>query len=62
MPESALLSTEELAEFLGISTGTLYNWKYQRKGPKAIKVGTLTRYRMRDVEEWLSRSQATVDH
>ncbi|NML50777.1 helix-turn-helix domain-containing protein [Streptomyces sp. R302] len=62
MPESALLSTEELAEFLGISAGTLYNWKYQGKGPKAVKVGALTRYRTRDVEDWLNHSQTAIDH
>lgn len=48
-----LLSTSEVAEYLGVPIGTLYRWNYFGTGPRPIKVGRHLRYRERDVESWL---------
>lgn len=49
-----LLSTDELAEMLGVPLSTVYGWNYTRTGPKVIKVGRRCRYRRSDVEAWLA--------
>jgi excisionase family DNA binding protein len=43
----------QLAEALGISVRTLYNWRSQRKGPPGFRVGRHVRYRRSDVKVWL---------
>lgn len=48
-----LLTIGQLAAFLNITTQTLYDWRSEGKGPVAIKVGQLVRYRLADVEVWL---------
>lgn len=52
LPEQ-LLTIGQLAAFLNITTQTLYDWRSEGKGPVAIKVGALVRYRLADVEAWL---------
>jgi hypothetical protein len=37
-------TVDELAEFAGVSVTTLYHWRWEGKGPKAIKVGRYLRY------------------
>lgn len=54
--ERRLLSPEELATYLGISTKTVWNWRSLRQGPPAYKLGSRAgrvRYRLADVDEWL---------
>jgi len=46
-------TVDELAEFAGVSVTTLYHWRWQGKGPKAIKVGRFLRYPEGDIEKWL---------
>jgi excisionase family DNA binding protein len=48
-----LWTVEELAEFAGVSVTTLYHWRWEGRGPKAIKVGRYLRYREGDIEKWL---------
>lgn len=51
-----LLTTEEVAEQLGLSVKTLYQWHSQKphpKGPVPIKVGKYLRWRPADVEAWI---------
>lgn len=47
------LSTNQLAERLGLSPGTLANWRSLGKGPRWVKVGRSVRYRSADVFEWM---------
>jgi excisionase family DNA binding protein len=47
------LSVSQLAEWLGVSKATIYNWRYLGQGPRAVLVGSAVRYRVSDVEEWL---------
>ncbi|WTI13707.1 helix-turn-helix domain-containing protein [Streptomyces sp. NBC_00820] len=48
-----LMSTEELADFLGVPLNTVYVWNHRRQGPRAHKVGRYLRYRWVEVEAWL---------
>jgi excisionase family DNA binding protein len=51
---SYLLSTRELAAFLGVSVPTILNWKRKGIGPPRCLMGDrLVRYRREDVERWL---------
>ncbi|WP_336643501.1 helix-turn-helix transcriptional regulator [Microbacterium sp. MMO-113] len=44
-----LLTPEQLAEFLQVSTASLANDRYLGKGPRFIKLGGRVRYRKADV-------------
>lgn len=44
-----LMTPEQLAEFLQVSTGSLANDRYLGRGVRFIKLGKLVRYRRSDV-------------
>ncbi len=44
----------EAAEWLQIDVGTLANWRAQGKGPAFVKLGRGVRYRLDDLETWVS--------
>ena len=46
------LSVEEMAQYLGISKGTLYKW-ITRKSIPAHKVGSLWKFKKDEVDEWI---------
>lgn len=56
MPCTALLSPEDLADYLAVPVKSIYNWRTTGKGPRGIKVGRLVRYRKADVDSWLERN------
>lgn len=56
MIEHQLLTSEEVAELLRVPVSTLYYWRYQRRGPKALRIGRSLRYRLRDIEAFLECS------
>jgi hypothetical protein len=47
--DADLLDTVQAAELLGVSPGTLENWRAEGKGPKFRRVGRLIRYRRGDL-------------
>ena len=54
MPNAlGLLSQDELAELLGVTKGTLREWRRQNKGPDYLRVEKTVFYRQKDVEDWL---------
>lgn len=55
MSPEELLSPVELAETLGLSVRTIYNWRVRDFGPPGVKVGRHVRYRKADVDAWLAR-------
>jgi len=56
-----LLSPLDTAKFLGVSVETLAQWRSQRRGPPYVKVeNRLVRYRLCDLEEYVSGS--LVEH
>lgn len=48
-----LLTTEQAAEFFGIAPKTLENWRWLRRGPRFVHLGTHVRYRPSALEAWL---------
>jgi excisionase family DNA binding protein len=50
-----LLSPQQVAEFLGVSVTTIYQWRYRSEGPAGFKLGGRVRYRRSDLEAWLQR-------
>ena len=44
----------DVADYLQVPVKTLYQWRYQGKGPRAYRVGRHLRYRWEDVEAWLA--------
>ncbi len=53
MIDESLLSSEEVAKYLGVPLATLRRWRYRSTGPRGIRVGKHVRYRRDDVESWL---------
>ncbi|WIB16296.1 helix-turn-helix domain-containing protein [Curtobacterium sp. MCPF17_050] len=53
-----LLTLAEAADYLGVKTKTLYEWRRLRKGPPATLVGRLVKYRAVDLDAWLAESRA----
>lgn len=51
--ENRLITVEELADYLGVSVATLYQWRYRSEGPPGFRVGRHVRYRWTDIEEWI---------
>jgi len=47
------MSSEELADYLGVSLQTVYVWATRAVGPDRIKVGRYTRYKVSAVNAWL---------
>jgi predicted DNA-binding transcriptional regulator AlpA len=48
-----LLSTDDVAEWLGVKVSTLHHWRHTHRGPRSLTVGGRVRYRVSDIEEWL---------
>jgi len=48
-----LLSPADLADELGVPTGTLADWRSRGIGPAYLRIGKHARYRRADVDRWL---------
>jgi excisionase family DNA binding protein len=48
-----LLSPAELADYLGIPTQTVYQWRHRGESPPGYRVGRHVRYRWTDIQAWL---------
>lgn len=57
---TTLLTTDEVAERLGLATGTLRNWRTRKTGPAFIRVGGRIRYREAVVEAWLTAQEGAA--
>ena len=51
-PRTRHLTTDELAERLGLPAETVKRWRKTGDGPKFLPVGKHVRYRLADVEAW----------
>lgn len=58
---SPLRDSREIAAFLRVSESTLSRWRAEKKGPPFIRIGGVTRYRVEQVEQWLT-SLDTDEH
>lgn len=54
MTDDKLITTKELAEFLGCSEYTIVQYRAKGTGPKFLRLGRLIRYRIPDLEQWLT--------
>ena len=58
-----LLTVSDLATYLGVPVATLYAWRHRHEGPPGFKAGRHLRYRMGDVERWITEQvQETIVH
>lgn len=48
-----LMDINEVSEYLKVPVATLHQWRYQRTGPDAAKIGRSLRYRRDDVDAWI---------
>jgi excisionase family DNA binding protein len=48
-----LLTIQELSDYLGVPVKTLYAWRAQRTGPRAVTVGRALRYPESAIVAWL---------
>ena len=49
-----LWSIDDLAEFLGVSKSTVYDWRNRGDGPVAHRLGKHLKYARADVDAWLA--------
>ncbi len=61
MEERTVLRVREAADYLGLSSRTLEDWRWRRKGPKYVKLGRAIAYRLVDLEAWLDKQTITVE-
>jgi predicted DNA-binding transcriptional regulator AlpA len=54
-----LLTEQEAAKVLHISTKSLQGWRYRGGGPRFVKLGRSVRYAMSDLEEYVLAAQRT---
>lgn len=52
-----LMTANEVADVLGLSTGTLANWRSLGIGPTYLKLGGRVRYRASNVNAWVSSQE-----
>lgn len=48
-----LLTLDEVAEYLNIPIGTLYQWRSRGEAPRGIRVGRHVRVRESELQKWL---------
>lgn len=48
-----VLTTSELAEYLGVHVQAIYDLRTDGRGPAGIRVGREMRFRVSDVQRWL---------
>ncbi len=46
------LTVEDLAERLGVTPKTVYDWNFKGTGPRYMKIGVHARYALADVVAW----------
>ena len=60
LPPSALLTPRQAAAYLNTTTGVLANWRSLRRGPRYHGVNDFIRYRLRDLDEWISARASEI--
>jgi excisionase family DNA binding protein len=56
----ALLTPEDLADYLRLPIATIYHWRSGGHGPPAYRVGRHVRFALDDVEAWLRERRDTT--
>lgn len=55
-PIEPLLTLDDVVAYLGIPKNTLYRWRVDGEGPRAMKIGKHLRYRRSELEAWLEKN------
>ena len=50
-----LIDINELSEYIGLSTSTIYSWVSQRRIP-FVKCGRLTKFDLQRINDWIEES------
>jgi excisionase family DNA binding protein len=53
LPRRPLATPGEIADYLGVPIGTVYQWSSRGGGPKFVKVGRHLRARWTDIDAWV---------
>jgi len=56
-----VLSLSELCAELGVSAQTIYDLRSQGRGPRGFRVGRELRFRVGEIDAWLSRLESEDD-
>lgn len=48
-----LITEVDVAKKLRVSLACLRRWRFEKKGPQFLKIGSLVRYRTIDIQSWL---------
>jgi hypothetical protein len=54
LPSSAFINTAQAAAYIGSNPGVLLNWRSQRRGPRYHGSNDFVRYRLADLDTWMS--------
>jgi hypothetical protein len=60
LPSSAFVNTAQAAAYIGSSPGVLLNWRSQRRGPRYHGSKDFVRYRISDLDSWMSARAGEV--
>lgn len=53
-----LWSIKDVSDFLGVPTGTLYQWRTRGEGPPCIRLGKHLRFDPARVRSWVAEQEA----
>ena len=56
-----LMTPSDVARYLVVPVKTLYRWRHQGTGPRALRVGRHLRYRSEDLASWLEAQSSPGD-
>jgi hypothetical protein len=54
LPQSAFINTAQAAAYIGSSQGVMLNWRSQRRGPRYHGSKDFVRYRISELDLWMS--------
>jgi excisionase family DNA binding protein len=61
MAGSRWLSTDEIADYLGVKRDTIYKW-IERHNMPAHKVGRLWKFRKHEIDDWIVTGDKQLDY
>src|SRR5262245_27709420 len=54
LPSSAFVPTVQAAAYIGSTPAVMMNWRSQRRGPRYHGKNEFIRYRISDLDQWMS--------
>lgn len=57
-PNEPLWTIHDVSVYLGVPTGTLYQWRHRGMGPPAVRLGKHLRYQPATVRTWVTEQVA----